>query len=90
MTADTLTWIASETKLATSVSVLQLAEKGLIGLDDDVLEVLPQIKEFKVLVGFEEDKNTIGNGDKDQDTGVTSPPVEKPILEDIKGPITLR
>lgn len=90
MTADTLTWIASETKLATSVSVLQLVEKGLIGLDDDVLEVLPQIKEFKVLVGFEEDKTSAGAARKDQDTSVTSPPVERPILEDIKGPITLR
>ncbi|EXJ73363.1 beta-lactamase [Cladophialophora psammophila CBS 110553] len=77
LTPDTLTWIASQSKLATSVAAMQVVEKGLIGLDDDVRDVLPVLKDLKVLVGFEVDL------DKMKPSG-------KPILEDVKGKITLR
>ncbi|KIY02884.1 uncharacterized protein Z520_01349 [Fonsecaea multimorphosa CBS 102226] len=71
LTPETLTWIASQSKLVTSVAVMQLVEKGLIGLDDDVRQVLPVLKDVKVLLGFEGDD-------------------QAPILEDVKGKITLR
>jgi hypothetical protein len=79
--------------------VLQIVEKGLVGLDDDVREIIPQLKEQKVLLGFEGDEN-----DKPQDSGnmrailsgggakdaAEEKPIGKPIFEDIKGKLTLR
>lgn len=98
LTLDTLSWIASQTKLTASVSVLQIVEKGLVGLDDDVREIIPELKKQKVLLGFEGD---------DGDTGATpglraivnaaagdgtdaEKPIGNPIFEDIKGKLTLR
>lgn len=46
--------IASVTKLLTSISVVQLVEKGLIGLDDDVEDILPSLKERQILLGFDD------------------------------------
>ncbi|EPE04147.1 beta-lactamase [Ophiostoma piceae UAMH 11346] len=76
LTLDTVTWIASQTKLTTSVSVMQLVEKGLVALDDDVRGILPVLKDIKVITGFEDDDTAPGGG--------------HPIFEDVKGPITLR
>ena len=76
LTLDTVTWIASQTKLTTSVSVMQLVEKGLVGLDDDVRDIVPVLKDIKVITGFEDDDAAPGGG--------------HPVLEDVKGPITLR
>ncbi|OAL30720.1 hypothetical protein AYO22_01340 [Fonsecaea multimorphosa] len=96
LTPETLTWIASQSKLVTSVAVMQLVEKGLIGLDDDVRQVLPVLKDVKVLLGFEGDDQAVepdlqsiskpGGG---VDLGKMKPS-GKPILEDVKGKITLR
>lgn len=36
------------TKLVTAVAVMQLVERGLISLDDDVREVIPELKDMKV------------------------------------------
>lgn len=55
---------------------MQVVERGLIGLDDDVRETLPQLKELKVITGFEDPS--------------TENPSGRPILEDVKGPLTLR
>jgi hypothetical protein len=80
------------------VSVLQLVEKGLVGLDDDVREILPELKQQKVLIGWEGDNDAarndkvdigaIAEGGAGQDAGqkVTG----NPIFEDVKGKITLR
>ncbi|TPX09756.1 uncharacterized protein E0L32_009095 [Thyridium curvatum] len=76
LTSDTVTWIASQTKLVTSVAAMQIVERGLIGLDDDVRETLPQLKELKVITGFEDPSTENFSG--------------RPILEDVKGPLTLR
>jgi CubicO group peptidase (beta-lactamase class C family) len=38
----------------TSIAALQCVEKSQIGLDDDVSEVLPELKEPEILEGFEE------------------------------------
>lgn len=82
---------------------MQIVERGLIGLDDDIREVIPQLKELKVITGFEGDNdqgaNTEGGSqvDPDQDSNFgpysakpAGKPKGRPILEDVKGPITLR
>jgi Beta-lactamase len=45
---------ASCTKLMTSIAALQCVERHQIGLDDDVSGVLPELKDLKILTGFEE------------------------------------
>ncbi|KIW90506.1 uncharacterized protein Z519_09153 [Cladophialophora bantiana CBS 173.52] len=44
VTADTTFWVASCTKLVTTVSALQCAEKGLLSLDDEhqLSAILPE------------------------------------------------
>lgn len=51
MTTDTVFWLASCTKMIVSVAALQLAEQGILGLDDDhvVEKLAPELKEVKVL-----------------------------------------
>jgi CubicO group peptidase (beta-lactamase class C family) len=43
------------TKLMTAISIMQLVERGLVGLDDDVGKIVPQLANKDVLVGFEDD-----------------------------------
>ncbi|EXJ59998.1 beta-lactamase [Cladophialophora yegresii CBS 114405] len=97
LTPDTLTWIASQSKLVTSVAGMQMVEKGLIGLDDDVREVVPALEDVKVLLGFEGENETADDldllatlragGKVDFET---IKPKGEPIYEDVKGKITLR
>ncbi|KAF2188892.1 beta-lactamase/transpeptidase-like protein [Zopfia rhizophila CBS 207.26] len=51
MTLDNIFWIASCTKMVVGVACMQLAEKGVLGLDDaDQLEKLcPELKDIRVL-----------------------------------------
>ncbi|KAH7087523.1 beta-lactamase/transpeptidase-like protein [Paraphoma chrysanthemicola] len=51
---DTVMWIASCTKLMTSISAIQLVERGLVGLDEPVYKHIPELESFKILSGFEE------------------------------------
>ncbi len=53
LTLETTFWIASCTKLLTSIAVLQCVEKGLIGLDDDVAPILHELKGIQILKGFD-------------------------------------
>ncbi|KAH8820817.1 beta-lactamase/transpeptidase-like protein [Xylogone sp. PMI_703] len=46
--------LASCTKLMTSVAALQCVERGQIGLDDDLSNVIPEFQNISVLTGFEE------------------------------------
>ncbi|OTB03560.1 hypothetical protein M426DRAFT_12499 [Hypoxylon sp. CI-4A] len=55
ITADSVFWIASCTKLMTSVATLQQVERGSIGLDDDVSKILPELAAQKILKGFDEE-----------------------------------
>lgn len=98
LTTDTLTWIASQTKLTTAVSVLQIVERGLIGLDDNVREVVAQLKDLQVLLGFEgEDDSTVvapvfnnlSKGGEGEHT-ITGKPQGSPIFEELDRPLTLR
>ncbi|RDW66697.1 beta-lactamase-like protein [Coleophoma crateriformis] len=55
MTVDSVFWIASCTKLWSSISALQCVERGLLTLDEDVTRLLPELKDIEVLKGFEQD-----------------------------------
>jgi methyl acetate hydrolase len=53
MTADTLFWIASMTKVLTSVAAMQLVEQGRLSLDDDAARFVPAINDVPILEGFD-------------------------------------
>ena len=54
MDLNTTFILASCTKIITTIAALQLVERGLIALDDDVSSVLPELKNPEILTGFEE------------------------------------
>ncbi|KAH7232497.1 beta-lactamase/transpeptidase-like protein [Fusarium solani] len=56
---NTLFTLASLTKLPTSIAALQLVENGTIGLDDDVTDFLPTLKQQRILKGFKADGEPI-------------------------------
>ncbi|KAM5341973.1 hypothetical protein ACJ41O_015004 [Fusarium nematophilum] len=56
VSADSVHWLASQSKLMCTVAALQTVEKGLIGLDNDVAEHLPDLAALEVLDGGEDDK----------------------------------
>ncbi|RDW62577.1 hypothetical protein BP5796_10879 [Coleophoma crateriformis] len=56
MKMESTMWMASCTKLLTSIAVMQCVEKGLLVLDEDVTTVLPEVKEIPILLGFDENK----------------------------------
>lgn len=56
---DTVLWIASVTKLMTSVAALQCVERNLISLDEDISRVLPELLEPEILIGFDDLGNPI-------------------------------
>lgn len=41
------------TKLVTAVAVMQVVEKGLLALDDDLSGILPNLSELDLLEGFD-------------------------------------
>jgi methyl acetate hydrolase len=53
MTLDSIFRIASMTKAVTGTAAMQLVEEGRIGLDQPMGDVLPVIKNVKVLEGFD-------------------------------------
>ncbi|KEF56667.1 beta-lactamase [Exophiala aquamarina CBS 119918] len=53
MTEDTTFWIASCTKLITTVAALQCVERGQLALDEDVSTILHELNSPDVLVGFD-------------------------------------
>ena len=53
--ADTMFWIASMTKAVVSVAVLQLIERGALGLEQPVADILPAFGELPILDGFDGD-----------------------------------
>jgi methyl acetate hydrolase len=54
--ADTFFYIASMTKGLVGVAALQLLERGELGLDQPVAEILPAFGELQVLEGFDGDE----------------------------------
>jgi CubicO group peptidase (beta-lactamase class C family) len=53
-TIDSVCFVASLTKLVTAVCSMQLVERGLIGLDDDVGEVVRELSNMEILEGFDD------------------------------------
>jgi CubicO group peptidase (beta-lactamase class C family) len=51
---DGVCFIASMTKLMTSIAAMQTVERGLIGLDDDVSNILHEWKDAQILDSFNE------------------------------------
>ncbi|KAF2115080.1 beta-lactamase/transpeptidase-like protein [Lophiotrema nucula] len=56
---NTTMWIASCTKLMTSISAMQLVEQGKLSLDEPVYKIIPELKEFPILKGFDDDGKPI-------------------------------
>ncbi|PFH55159.1 hypothetical protein XA68_10560 [Ophiocordyceps unilateralis] len=51
---DSFSWVASLTKLVTATCLMQLVERGEIGLDDDVRALLPELGRLQILRGFDQ------------------------------------
>ncbi|KAK6434612.1 hypothetical protein LTR95_009203 [Oleoguttula sp. CCFEE 5521] len=56
---DAIFLLASATKLIATIAALQIVEKGLIGLEDDVSKIIPELGDQEVLHGFAEDGEPI-------------------------------
>lgn len=52
---DSFTFVASLTKLITTTCLMQLVERALIGLDDDVRWRVPELATLQILRGFDAD-----------------------------------
>ncbi|KAJ6012363.1 hypothetical protein N7522_002718 [Penicillium canescens] len=61
VTEDSIFWVSSLTKIVTAVTVMIVVERGLISLDDDVGQVVPELAAPEVLSGFDEDGKPIVN-----------------------------
>ncbi|KAK5051380.1 hypothetical protein LTR84_003032 [Exophiala bonariae] len=55
MRMDTVMWIASCTKLLTSIAALQCVERGLLALDAPVSDILPELGSPSILTGLDAD-----------------------------------
>ncbi|KAL0936367.1 beta-lactamase family protein [Colletotrichum truncatum] len=51
--ADDILTLASVTKLLTTIAALQLVERGILSLDEDVSKHVPALDQKPILVGFE-------------------------------------
>jgi len=56
---DSFHWTASMTKVLTAVCVLQLVEKGFIGLHDDIRPHVPKLAACQLLKGFDDKEQPI-------------------------------
>lgn len=56
---DTILTLTSCTKIVTAIAVMQVVEKGLIGLDDKVDEFLPELSKLKILTAMDAGKPTL-------------------------------
>ena len=56
---DGIMTLASCTKLITTIAALQLVERDLISLDDDVVSILPELAKLKILTGMKDGKGIL-------------------------------
>lgn len=54
MDFDSTFTLASCTKLMTSIAALQCVEQELIALDDNLSNIVTELKDLKILTGFDE------------------------------------
>lgn len=52
---NSFTYVASMTKLITTTCLMQLVERGLVGLDADIKDLIPELEALQVLKGFDSD-----------------------------------
>jgi CubicO group peptidase (beta-lactamase class C family) len=52
---NTVMWVASCTKVMTSICALQLVERGLVALDDPVYKHIPELESLKIIKSFDAD-----------------------------------
>lgn len=71
---ESVPWIASLTKLFAAVAYIIMIEQNLVGLDDNVRDIVPELKTLGLILGFAESAKR----------------PRKPILEEVTAPITLR
>lgn len=57
MQIDATMWMASCTKLVTSIAAMQCVERGQLTLDGDVTGILPELKDIEILTGFDQDSD---------------------------------
>ena len=57
MALDTICAIASCTKLMTAIAVLQCVERGLLDLDADVADILPECGKYGIMTGWDDGEN---------------------------------
>ncbi|KAI9714503.1 MAG: hypothetical protein M1820_000464 [Bogoriella megaspora] len=89
-TTHDLCWLASQTKLVTAVAAMQMIERGLIGIDDDVGKVVPQLASKEVIAGFEGDETQSGKELNPATLLYDFQNPRKPILRKATKPISLR
>ncbi|PYH67999.1 serine hydrolase domain-containing protein [Aspergillus vadensis CBS 113365] len=56
---DAVHWVASCTKLVTTIAAMQCVERGLLDLDGDIASVLPEWASPQILTGFDANDNPI-------------------------------
>lgn len=52
---DSAFYLASASKLITTIAALQSVERGYFTLDEDITRILPEFKGIQILTGFDED-----------------------------------
>ncbi|KAH7071082.1 beta-lactamase/transpeptidase-like protein [Paraphoma chrysanthemicola] len=57
--SDGVHWLASSTKLVTTIAVMQCVERGQLDLNTDIANLLPEWKDPKILTGFNEKNEAI-------------------------------
>ncbi|KAH7344237.1 beta-lactamase/transpeptidase-like protein [Pyrenochaeta sp. MPI-SDFR-AT-0127] len=57
--SDGVHWLASSTKLVTTIATMQCVERGQIDLSNDIAKWLPEWKDPKILTGFNEKNEAI-------------------------------
>ncbi|KAK3305886.1 beta-lactamase/transpeptidase-like protein [Chaetomium strumarium] len=76
---NSITWVASATKLLTTTCLMHLVERGKITLDEDVRPLVPELGQLPILKGF----SAAADDDDSNNDG-------EPILVPNTKPITLR
>lgn len=88
MQADSLFWIASQSKCMTAVAVLMLVDEGKIALDDPVEKYLPEFKGQRVAPPKPDPKAEAKGKQKEQSSKPVSLPEAEP--QPAVHPITIR
>ncbi|KAK4665062.1 uncharacterized protein QC763_510120 [Podospora pseudopauciseta] len=56
---DSFSFVASMTKIITIICVLQIVERGLIRLEDDIRPLVPELASAQILKGFDEENGGV-------------------------------